>query len=161
MIGRPKEGVHTLLTDSKLPVRATLAGLWASLMFLYVYVDVLSFYRPGVIDDILAGIVWEFEISEAFAVGALALMIVPSLMVALSLVLPARANRTLQLVVAPVYIVISIGNVVGESWVLFYGLAIVVEVAVLALVMRSAWRWPRRSASERSVAAAAPAAAIG
>ena len=34
-------------------------------MFLYIYVDYLHLYKPGVIDDILAGIVWEFNISAS------------------------------------------------------------------------------------------------
>ena len=56
--------------------------------------------RPGVIDDILAGIVWEFEITQTFATTALTLMAIPTLMILLSTTLPARANRATNLVVA-------------------------------------------------------------
>jgi small subunit ribosomal protein S3 len=120
--------MNTLVTaprrtqDPPLSVPLRLAAAWASVMFLYVYVDILAFYRPGVIDDILAGRVWEFEISQAWATGALALMAVPILMVFLSLALPARANRTTNIVVAAVYVVISLGNMLGESWVYYFGL---------------------------------------
>ncbi|HSK97378.1 MAG TPA: DUF6326 family protein [Euzebyales bacterium] len=70
-----------------------LAALWTSFMFMYAYADVLGLYLPGVIEDILAGTVWQFEISQTWALGAFVLMMVPILMVFLSVALPARANR--------------------------------------------------------------------
>lgn len=49
----------TALEDRQVPVQAKLAAAWTSFMFLYVYVDILAFYKPGVVDDILVGVVWE------------------------------------------------------------------------------------------------------
>lgn len=133
------------LQDESIPVQAKLAVLWASLMFLYIYVDILSLYQPGVIDGILDGRVWELDISQTWAVGALALMAVPILMVTLSLTLPARANRTTNLSMAILYAAISIGNAVGETWTYYFVFAVGLELAVLALVGRYAWTWPRTS----------------
>ena len=67
---------------------------------------------------------------------------IPTLMILLSMTLPARANRTLNLVVASLCIPIAAFNVVGESWIYFYGLGAVVEVIILAYILRSAWTWP-------------------
>jgi hypothetical protein len=134
--------------DRQVPVQVGLAAASTSLMFLYAYVDILALYKPGVIDDILAGIVWEFDISQAWAVSALTLMAVPTLMVTLSMALPARANRRTNLVVASVYVLVSVGNVVGESWTYFIGLAVALEVIVLAVVLRLAWTWPRAASRE-------------
>ena len=131
------------LEDRQVPVQAKLAAWWASLVFLYVYVDILGLYMPGVIDDILAGIVWEFEISQAWAFGALTLMAIPIAMVALSMTLPARANRRANLVVAPVYVLVSVAHAMGESWTYYFALAIGLEVLVLAVIIRNAWTWPR------------------
>ena len=39
----------------EVPVQVRLAALWASTMFLYVYVDILSLYKPGTVRDILRG----------------------------------------------------------------------------------------------------------
>lgn len=133
----------TVWEGSRIPVQAKLAALWASVMFVYVYVDVLGFYKPGVVDDIMAGTVGPFAISQTWAVGALVLMVVPSLMVFASLALPARANRLTNIVVASLYALVSVGNAVGESWLLYFSLAAAVEVVVLALVIRYAWTWPR------------------
>jgi hypothetical protein len=137
----------TTLEDQRIPVRAKLAAAWTSLMFFYIYVDYLHLYKPGVVDDILAGIVWEFDISQTFVVIALMLVAIPIFMILLSMTLPARVNRTINLVVASLYIPVSAFNVVGESWILFYGLGVVLEVLLLAFILRSAWTWPRTAPS--------------
>ena len=144
---------QSTLEDLRMPVRAKLAAAWTSFMFLYIYVDYLHLYKPGVIDDILAGVVFKFDISQTFVVISLTLVAIPILMILLSTTLPARANRTLNLVVASLYIPISAFNVLGGSWILFYGLGVVIEVILLAYILRSAWTWPRRTASPATLAA--------
>jgi len=131
------------LENTHVPVQLKLAAAWTSFMFYYIYVDYLHLYKPGAIDDILAGVVFEFDISQTFVVTALMLVGTPALMILLSTTLPARANRTLNLVVASLYIPVSVFNLVGGSWIYFYGLGVVVEVIVLAYILRSAWTWPR------------------
>lgn len=138
-----KTKTTTELHDPPATVRAKLAAAWASFMFFYIYVDYLHLYKPGVIDDIKAGVVFEFDISQTFVVISLMLVGIPTLMILLSMTLPAGANRTLNLVVASLYIPVSAFNVVGESWIFFYGLGVVLEVIVLAYILRSAWTWPR------------------
>ena len=66
-------------------------------------------------------------------------------MMLLSMTMPARVNRTINLVVASLYIPISMFNAAGESWTCsyFYGLSIGLEVLLLAFILRSAWTWPR------------------
>ena len=133
----------TELHDPPAPVRAKLAAAWTSFMFFYIYVDYLHLYKPGVIDDILAGVVFEFDISQTFVVTSLMLVGIPTLMILLSMTLPARANRTLNLVVASLCIPIAVFNLVGESWIYFYSLGVALEVLILAFILRSAWTWPR------------------
>jgi hypothetical protein len=128
------------------PVQAKLAAAWTSFMFFYIYVDYLHLYKPGIIDDILAGVVFKFDISQTFVVIGLMLMAIPILMILLSMTLPARANRTLNLVVASLYIPVSAFNVASGEWILFYGLGVVVELIILAVILRSAWTWPRAAA---------------
>ncbi len=127
----------------KIPVQGKLAALWTSFMFLYAYVDILAFYKPGAIDDILAGKVWQLEITQTWAVGALGLMAVPILMVYLSVCLPARANRVTNIVVASLYLIVSVANAAGELWMYYFSLAVGLETLVLALIIRHAWTWPR------------------
>ena len=133
----------TALHDPPGPVRAKLAAAWTSFMFFYIYVDYLHLYMPGIIDDLRAGIVFEFDTSQTFNVIALTLVGIPALMILLSMALPARANRMLNLVLASLYIPVSLFNLAGASWLYFYGLGVVVEVVILAYILRSAWAWPR------------------
>jgi hypothetical protein len=138
---------RSALEDLRMPVQAKLAAAWTSLMFLYIYVDYFHLYKPGAIDQIRGGVVWEFDISQTFLTVGLASVAIPALMVMLSMTLPARVNRATNLVVASLYIPFSIFNAVGESWTYFYGLSIGLEVLLLAFILRSAWTWPRRTTS--------------
>ncbi|RIJ76116.1 hypothetical protein D1871_13825 [Nakamurella silvestris] len=135
---------ESTLEDLRVPVRTTLAAAWTSFMFLYIYVDYLALYKPGFVDDIQAGIVHEFDTGPTFVASALTLMAVPILMILLSTTLPARVSRGLNLVVATLYIPVSIYNAAGESWSYsyFYGLSIGLELLLLAFILRSAWAWP-------------------
>jgi hypothetical protein len=137
----------TTLEDQPIPVRVKLAATWTSFMFLYAYVDILNFFTPGVIEDILDGKVFEFDLSQTFSTTALTLVAIPILMIVLSMTLPARANRITNLVVASLYLPVTAFNAVGESWLYFYGLGIALELILLALIVRYAWTWPRNAPS--------------
>ena len=136
----------TTLHDPPVSLRAKLAAAWTSFMFLYIYVDYLHLYKPGAVDDILAGVVFEFDISQTFVVIALASVAIPTLMILLSMTLPTRVNRAINLVVATLYIPYSVFNLIGGEWLFFYGLGVALEVILLAFILRSAWTWPRTPA---------------
>lgn len=138
------------LDDQPISVRAKLAATWTAIMFLYAYVDILAFFKPGVVEGILAGKVWEFDISQSLLATFLALMAIPIVMIVASMVLPARANRLTNLIVATVQIPYAAFNAVGESWTIFYGLGVALEVALMVLILRYAWTWPRAIASAQS-----------
>jgi hypothetical protein len=131
-----------VLEDVKVNVKLKLAALWASVMFLYIYVDYFHLFMPGSVEDLMAGKVWEFEISQAFLLGGLALVTIPALMIFLSVALPAKVNRWTNIIVSVVYIPVTLFNLVGEAWLhMIFGA--VVEVVLLSLVIWYAWKWPR------------------
>ena len=59
---------------------------------------------------------------------------------AIATLVATRAATPLQAIVMA-----SIFNLVGGSWMYFYGLGVVLEVIVLAVILRFAWTWPRTS----------------
>jgi len=136
-----KGSIQNGLEDVKVNVKLKLAALWTATLFVWVYVDIISFYKPGFIEDILAGKVWQFDISQTWALGALALMTVPVVMIFLSLALPARVNRMVTMFVAGIYVLVSIGNSVGETWAYIW-LGSATEVVLLSLIIWHAWKWP-------------------
>ena len=142
-----RQPTTTTLEDQPIPVRVKLAAAWTSFMFLYAYVDILNFYTPGVVADILDGRVFEFDLSQTFSTSALTLVSIPNLMIVLSMTLPARANRVANLLVASLYVPVTAFNAAGESWLFFYGLGIVLELGLLALIVRYAWTWPHTAPS--------------
>jgi hypothetical protein len=121
-------------------VNMKLASLWASLMFLYIYVDYFHLYMPGSVKDLLAGKVWAFDITQVFLLIALASVTIPALMIFLSVVLSAKVNRRTNIIVAAIYIPYTLFNLVGEAWIhMVFGA--VVEVVLLLLIIRYAWKW--------------------
>jgi hypothetical protein len=135
------------LEDQRMPVKAKLAAAWTSFMFLYAYVDILGFYTPGTIEDILDNKVFEFDLSQTFSTTALTLVAIPIFMVVVSMTLPARMNRITNLVVAALYVPVTVFNVAGGFYLYFYGLGVVLELVLLALIVRYAWTWPRTAPS--------------
>jgi Family of unknown function (DUF6326) len=144
---RTRQPTTATLEDQRIPVRAKLAATWTSFMFLYAYVDILNFFTPGVIEDILDGKVFEFDLYQTFSTTALTLVAIPIFMVVLSMTLPARMNRVTNLVVAALYVPVTVFNVAGGFYLYFYGLGVVLELVLLALIVRYAWTWPRTAPS--------------
>lgn len=130
----------TFTEEFPIDLKLKLASLWASFMFLYIYVDYFHLYMPNKIADIQKGIVFEFEISQAFIFIALALATIPILMIFLSVALPAKNNRLLNIWVGILLIPYMLFNLVGEAWphMVF---AAVVEVVLLGLIIGYAWKW--------------------
>ena len=139
----------SLLDNPPVPVQAKIAAAWTSFMFLYIYVDYFNLYKPGVVDGILNGLIWRFDISSTLLTIFLVSVSIPALMVVLSIALPARVNRATNLVVASLYIPYSMFNAAGATWEwgFFYGLSIGIEVLLLVFILRSAWTWPRTPAT--------------
>ena len=130
------------LEDITVSIKQKLATLWASFMFLYIYVDYFHLYMPGSLKNILAGKVFVFDISYVFLLIAMIFVAIPTLMIFLSVVLPARVNRWTNIIVATVFIPYMLFNLAGEAWVHMY-FAAALEVVLLCLIIRYAWKWPR------------------
>ncbi|MEX2566812.1 MAG: DUF6326 family protein [Cyclobacteriaceae bacterium] len=130
------------LEEIKVSLKMKLATLWASFMFLYIYVDYFALYMPSKIDDILKGKVFVFDITQGFLLTALVSVTIPALMIFLSVALPAKINRWTNIIIAAVFIPYTLFNLAGEAWIhMVFGA--VVEVVILCLIIRYAWKWPR------------------
>ena len=69
-------------------------------------------------------------------------MTIPALMIFLSVALAAKVNRWVNIIIATVYIPYTLFNLAGEAWMhMVFGA--VVEVVILCLIIRYAWKWPR------------------
>lgn len=133
---------HTMLEDIKVSLKIKLATLWASLMFLIIYLDYFHLYMPGSLKDMLAGKVFVFDITEGFLVAALAMVATPALMIFLSVALPAKINRWANIIIAAINIPLILFNLAGEAW-MHMVLGAVIQIILLCLIISYAWKWPR------------------
>ncbi|HUW66543.1 MAG TPA: DUF6326 family protein [Candidatus Nanoarchaeia archaeon] len=136
----------TILEDMKINVKIKLSALWVTVNLLYLYVDLYYNYRPGIIEKIMAGEVafTGIEVTQAFLLVVIILMTIPSIMVFLSLILPAKANRWTNIIVGIFEIIFVIGAAIGETWA-YYIFASIVEVVLLSLIVWYAWKWSKVS----------------
>lgn len=125
--------------SSPIDVRIRMASLWATTMMIFAYVDLFSLFRPDFRAALDQGKVFVFDVGQPFLLGVTIYVIIPSLMIYLSLVMPRRLNRVVSISLAGLYAITIVGGAVGE-WS-YYVLGSAVEVVMLAIVIRYAWTW--------------------
>ena len=131
------------LEDLRIPTRFRLSALWAATMFCYLYGDYFGLYQPAQLKDMLAGNMGPLgPASQRVLLGVSAMMAVPSVMVFLSLVLPAPAARWANIALGLIYTFIVLATMPG-SWA-FYLFLSAVEVVLTLWIVWQAWRWPRQ-----------------
>ncbi|WP_428541524.1 DUF6326 family protein [Profundibacter sp.] len=121
--------------------RLKIAALWTSLLFIFAYVDIFAFFRADILQGALAGKVAVFTVDQSFLLLTTIYVIIPSLMISLSLILPPRANRLSNIIVAAVYALTILGSCIGEVWI-YYWLGSLTEVLLLLVIIRYAWKMP-------------------
>ena len=131
-----------MLDDIKVHVKFKLSGLWSSVMFCYIYGDYFELYQPGKLQEMLSGRTALGAATQGTLLGMAALMAIPSLMVVLSLLLPATLSRWLNIVLGVLYSTIMVLAIQG-SWhfYVFFGL---IEIALTVAIVWHAWTWPKR-----------------
>jgi len=126
--------------DVKSPVKVLLSALWAALMFLYIYADHFSLFKPGQIEEMAAGRMGPFPVTQGSLLSAAILMLISALMVFLSLALTSKVSRWANIILGVLYTAVNVWNLVGETWA-FYLLLGLVEIALTLLIVGYAWRW--------------------
>ena len=130
----------TKLEPSNVNVRIKISALWTSMLFVFAYVDLFSFYRPDFRADVEAGEVSGFTVNQSFLLGTTAYVVIPSLMVFLSLILRPGVSRIANIALGTVYALTVIAGAIGE-WN-YYILGSAIEVVLLAAIVYYAWTWP-------------------
>lgn len=131
------------LDDMKVHVKLKLSALWAAVMFCYIYGDYFGLYVPGQLKGMLEGHGPIGPTSQGSLVITSLLLAVPGIMVFLSVVLPPRLNRWLNILLGVFYTLVVLVTIPG-SWT-FYIVLSILEMALTAMVVGYAWRWPRQS----------------
>jgi len=132
------------LEDRQAGTGTKLALFWTALMFFYIYNDIFSMFQPGHVAELADGTLGGIQFTQPVLVAAALLMSLPGLMVILSLLLKANANRIVNIVFGIFHILVLIATqFMGEtaSWV-YWRLYEIIEVVILVLITVTAFRWP-------------------
>ena len=140
----PGRKIDTVLVDPIINIKLKLAIFWIVLMFFYLYNDVISFFKQDTIEGVLAGAPGGVEITPVFLLAASVLMSIPIFMVLLSVVLPAKMNRPVNIVVGIFHLVLlaATATVGDEAPMAHYALYMVFEGLIISLITWYAWKWP-------------------
>ena len=133
-----------ILEDVNVNLKIKLSALWVTLLLFYIYADILGFYTPGNIEQVVSGEIEGIQITHGFLFVMAIWMAIPSVMVFLSLMLKANANRLVNIILG----IVSIGALGGTLFIgeisARYMFQAIVEGVLIALIVWYAWKWPEQ-----------------
>ena len=134
-----------MLEDVKINVKIKLSLLWVALVFFYLYNDVISFFRRDIIEEVLTGELAGIQVTQIFLFGTAILMAIPIFMIFLSLALPAKVNRWVNIILGIFHAVVLATTLLvpGETWA-HYALYMIFEAVFIVLIVWHAWKWPKQ-----------------
>ena len=137
----------TTFEDVRIGVRLKISVLWIAMLLLFAYGDIFGFFAPGQIEEVIGGEISGIEITQVFLFVVSLYVAIASAMIFLSLVLAPKVNRWTNLVLPILYVVSILASAIGES--AYFWFLSIAESALLLLIVRYAWTWPRQEANHR------------
>jgi hypothetical protein len=134
------------LTDDKVNIKIKLSALWASVLSLYIYCDYFDLYTTDKLQHMIDGTAFFGVVNQGVLLGLSSIMLVTSLMIALSILLPSFINRILNIVIGLIMTLMLALVTYVTGWY-FYKMYAVVETALTLLIVWYAWKWPREPKS--------------
>ncbi|WP_343486876.1 DUF6326 family protein [Allomuricauda sp. d1] len=134
------------LNNPQVNIKTKLAMYWTSRMFLYIYADYFGLMVPGHLERMIAVETPVGPTTPGLLIVFSVLLIIPALMILGSVVLKPSINKWLNIVVGIFYAIISILMIVGDinnEWMAYFVLYQFVELGVFALIVVTAWKWPK------------------
>ena len=137
--------------DTKIDVKMKLAILWATLVFCYAYADIISFFQPGTLEELLTGEIAGMEMTQGFLFSMSILMSVSILMVVLSVLLKAKVNRLVNIIVGVFHggVLATTLLVPGDTWA-YYAYFMMVEAVLIGMIVWHAWKWPEEQVAPKT-----------
>jgi len=104
--------------------------------------DVLRFFEPGIVEQILAGEVDGLPVTQGFLLSGAIIFVLPVFMVFLSLTLPNKANRWANIILAIIFFGLNLFGELPTYTNAYTTFLVIVEMVFLALIVWYAWKWP-------------------
>ena len=133
-----------MLDNPKTNIKIKLAALWTSVVFCYLYGDYFELYTPEKVDSLLTG-TNVLDSPTKLLIASITLAI-PSIMVALSILLNPKVNRFLNVLFGIVFtlMMILIGVNSLTPWYSFYVFLAIIESIITFSIVWFAWNWPKK-----------------
>jgi len=128
-------------------VKIKLAATWIAAMFCYIYGDIFGFYVPGHLEKIMAG---DLPIGSPITLLAAAILLsIPGFLVVLSVTLPQKSNRLVNIIMGIFHIVLVIVSIFipPVSFDIYFIYLTIVEVGFNTLTIWYAWKWSTQEGS--------------
>ena len=125
---------NTIATDKK----ALLSTLWIFVLFNLIFRDIHEFFRAGLLEEIITGVVNGTQVTEQVMLIGAVMVEIPILMVLLSRVLNYRINRWANIIIGAITIALVIAMGQKDLDDLFFA---TVEVIALSVIIWVAWKW--------------------
>ena len=137
-----------MLDNPKINIKIKLSALWTSLVFCFLYGDYFELYTPGKVDSLLTGN--NVLDSPMTLLIASVILAIPSLMVALSVLLNAKLNRIINISFGILFtlMMLLIGINSMTPWYTFYVFLAFLESLITIVIVWMAWKWPKVSNGE-------------
>ena len=130
----------------KLDKKVLLSTLWIFAVLNYLYADVIGFYKPGLIAEIMTGGVGGMEFTPVFLLVGAILMETAIIMVLLSRILKHKWNRITNIIAGVIHtLAVSASMFVGipALYYIFFGtIEIITTITIVVLAWR--WKYPRK-----------------
>lgn len=129
--------------DFKVNVKLVVSALWASVMFLYIYGDYFELYVPQKVEGLLHG---QNLLNTPYKLlFATIILTIPSLMIFLSLIMPPKWNRILNISIGAFLTVFTllVGISSFSEWRIFYVMLSFLESIITSVIVWKAWYWPK------------------
>lgn len=133
-----------MLENPTVNIKIKLAALWTSVTFCYLYGDYFELYTPEKVNSLITG--ENVLDSPTKLLIAAIILALPSMMVAVSIILKPKINRILNIIFGLIFtammILIAIGSL--TPWYSFYVFFAVLEAILTSIIVWYAWKWPRK-----------------
>ena len=119
-------------------MKALLSTLWIFFLLNMIFRDIHDFFRPGLLEEMMTGIVNGTQITdEVMLIGGI-MVEIPISMVLLSRVLTYQLNRWANIIAGAMTIAVTIGMGQNDLDDVFFT---TVEVISLSAIVLCAWKW--------------------
>lgn len=132
------------LKEIEVNTKIKLSALWASVMSCYIYCDYFELYTPEKIKGMINGTTIFGSGDQNTLLGLSSVMLITSLMIGLSVLLPAMINRVLNLFVGLIMTLMLVFFAFAAGWY-FYKMYAVIEALLTLSIVWLALKWPKES----------------